>query len=107
MFKKRTRWREGKRGSSWPPTKINFKSNRDASEWSDWLEKVKFFCCKNEPVFECTKVPGDNRPFIEIYIGNINLLALIDSGANASFISLAVWRKLSKSFQNSFSKGQM
>ena len=82
---------------------MNFKLKCSDEEWCDWLNTInKLCCCQLQAKSECVKVPGDNRPHIEIKLGDIKFLALIDSGANASFISLSAWSKLSRLFPDSF-----
>jgi hypothetical protein len=69
----------------------------DSNEWLQWLNYVKQFHLKNSfvnPIF--SKKPNDTRPYLNIFVENIKILALVDSGANNCILGSSGFSLLQK-----------
>lgn len=79
--------------------KVNYLRYTTADEWSKWLYKVNAFyhLPRVSPIM--VKKSLDNRPHVAIRIGDIEVTALIDTGATNSILGAEGWRLLSDRFR--------
>jgi len=97
MFKRlRHRTRGNSHAIPLMPLPSFYHKYRFSPSWSAWLSKVRGFC-KFSSVSQFSSLhtlSTDNRPLVNINIGNFNFIALIDTGANRSLIGGLAWNQL-------------
>lgn len=89
-------------------------TEKDARDWKIWLDKLKTFYkeykisnnskSQASPVF--SKMPLDNRPYINFNVFGHELIALLDSGANQSIVGeggIALLEKFNLKIDKTFS----
>jgi len=76
---------------------------RQSPEWASWLSKINNFIKTSSKPQLITLSSGnfvDSRPKFPIRIGHVDVLGLVDTGANRSILGQSAWDKLSSLFSN-------